>query len=278
MRVSRRLLPALIPFVLSAGIAVQAGEIRPPFDEIRIDQNLGGQLPMDLSLRDEEGRPVRLGDLFAGKPVVMTLAYARCPMLCGMVREGMAKGVRPLGMTPGREFTLLTISIDPKETTEATAAARTAALKELSSDPKLAEAAASGGWRFLSGDAAAVEALTTAAGFRYVYDPKSDQFAHSSGVMIVTPDGRLSRYLLGIEFAPRDLRLALVEASAGRIGTLADKLALLCLQYDPTTGHYGATIITVMRIGGVLTVLALSLFVGYTLFRDHRAASAAGRA
>ena len=246
-----------------------APAVQPPFDEIGIDQQLGARLPMDVPLHDETGRTVTLAQVSGGRPMVLVLAYYRCPMLCSLVLNALASTMdvmRTAGMQPGRDYMVATVSIDPRDTTEAASTSRVKALERYG-HPEDAP-----GWRFLTGDEAGVRALAGAAGFRYVYDPGSDQYAHASGIMVVTPEGSLSHYFLGLEYAPKDLRLALVEASAGRIGTLVDQIKLLCYRYDPATGHYGPAAIGIMRLGGVVTVAGLAGFIIVMLRRERRGA------
>lgn len=239
-----------------------ARDLRPPFEQIGFDQHLGDRLPLDLMFRDEAGRGVRLADYFDGRPVVLNLAYYRCPMLCTLVLNGIASSSGALNLAMGRDYDIVTVSIDPRETPDLAAAKKAGYLKEYShlGDGK--------GWHFLTGDETSVRRLADAIGFRYAYDTNKDQYAHPSGVVVITPDGRVARYFFGIEYAPRDLRLALVQASAGKIGTVAERLLLLCYQYDPASGRYGAVPLTLIRLGGVVTVLALAGFVIVMLRRE----------
>ena len=242
-----------------------------PFPEVGVDQRLGESIPLDLVFRDETGAAVRLGDLFGPRPVVLTLAYYRCPMLCSLVLNGLASGLKPVSLDPGEDFTMITVSIDPKETPDLAAASRE------SYSARYGHPGAQSGWHFLTGDESAIRSLAGAVGFRYAFDAGTGQFAHPSVVMVLTPDGRLSRYLMGVEYAPRDLRLALVESSEGKIGTLADALMLLCYRYDPASGRYGALTLRLVRTGGALTVLAMSIFVFVMLRRDSRRNAAGAR-
>lgn len=250
----------------AGGAEAAAKAPAPPFDEIGIDQRLGAPLPFDLVFRDEEGADVRLADLSAGRPLVITFAYFRCPMLCSLVRNGLASSLGVVGLAGGKDFTAVTISIDPEDAPEMAAAAR----RELFARYEGLEARS--GWRFLTGREEAIREVTRAAGFRYVRDETTGQFAHASGVIVVTPQGIISQYLLGIDYAPKDLRLAVVEASGGKVGTMVDRLTLLCYQYDPATGHYGFVAYTIVRTGGVITVLALAVFVVIMFRREARAA------
>jgi protein SCO1/2 len=217
---------------------------------------------------DERGRMVRLGDYFGKRPVVLVFAYYECPMLCAQVITGIAKTLNVLSLEPGHDFDFVTVSFDPRDTPTA-AAAKKALYLERYTHPGADEAS-----HFLSGTPAAIEQVTKAAGFRYVWDEVTGQFAHPTGVVVVTPDGRLARYIFGVEYGPRDLRLALVEASAGRIGSAVDALLLYCFHYDPMTGRYGLVIMRAIRLGGAATLLTLGGFIFVMLRRErarHRA-------
>jgi len=250
--------------LLGAPLADAADERPAALRDVGYDQHTGEQLPLDLAFTDENGRPVRLGDYFGRTPVVLVPAYYHCPMLCPLVQSGLTGALRALAFDVGREFAVVTFSFDPGDTPAAAAARKAAALADYR------RPGAEAGWHFLTGDEAAIRALTRAIGFRYAWDDAAKQFAHASGVVVATPDGRLARYLFGIEYAPKDLRLALVEASAGRIGSVVDQLLLFCFHYDPATGRYTRVAMDAMRAGGVVTLLALGGFVGVMLRRDAR--------
>ena len=222
---------------------------------VGVDQHLGESLPLELRFRDESGKVVRLGDYFGTKPVLLSLNYYHCPMLCPLLLEGLVRSLRPLSWNAGDEFRILTVSIDPRET-PAVAAEKKRKMLEQYSRPRAAE-----GWQFLTGDRESIERLAEAVGFHYGYDAASDQFAHAAALMVLTPDGRLSRYLYGVDPMPRDVRLALVEASGNKIGTLADQLLLFCYHYDPATGTYGAATMLALRLAAIMTVLGLGAFV-----------------
>ena len=224
-------------------------------DQVGIDQHLNEQAPLDLEFRNETGRTVKLGDYFDRKPVVLMLVYYDCPQLCNEVLSGFVRSLRGMRFVPGDQFTTVTISFDPRETSDL------AARKKESYIKNYGQPAAAQGWHFLTGDAASIKALTQAVGFRYAWDEATRQFAHASGIMVLTPQGKLSRYFYGVEYAPRDLRLGLVEASEGKIGSLADQVLLLCFHYDPTTGKYGMVIMNLIRIGAVLTLSGASLLL-----------------
>jgi protein SCO1/2 len=227
--------------------------------DIGIDQRLNEQLPLDLSFRDERGQTVRLGDYFGKRPVFVSLVYYNCPKLCNLVLNGLVGGLKTLPYTVGKEFDVVTVSFDPRET-----AADAAAKKELVQHDyaRPADAASfAAGWHFLTGDKASIDALANSVGFKYAFDTASNQYAHASGVMIATPQGKLSHYFYGIEYAPRDLKFGLVEASEGKIGSAVDKLTLYCFHYDPTTGKYGPAIMNIMRLTGVATVVGLVILI-----------------
>lgn len=236
-----------------------------PTQDIGIDQRLGEPLPLDARFRDQGGREVELGSFFGERPVVLVLVYYECPMLCSLVLNGLLDAARVLGLEPGADWNLVVISIDPEEDSELAAASAQSFAVSLGreGDPS--------GLHFLTGEQASIDAVASAAGFRYVYDEDADQFAHASAIMVATPDGRMSRYFYGVEYSARDLRLALVEASDGEVGTLADQVLLLCYQYDPTTGQYGFAIMTALRVFGGLTVIGIAGFVILALRRDRRA-------
>ncbi len=252
--------------VLATVLAPARGEEpRPrPLEGVGIEQHLDGQVPLDLAFRDESGRTVRLADLVRGKAIVLNLVYYKCPMLCTLVVNGLLSSFRALSFEVGREFDVITVSIDPRETAELAAAKRQSVLREYG------RAGAELGWHFLTGDGEAVRRLTDAVGFHYAYDPETDTFAHASGVMVLTPRGRLSRYFYGVEYAPRDMRLALVEASENRIGSVADQVLLFCYHYDPRTGRYSAATLDLVRAGGVLTVLSIAAYVLAAWRREGR--------
>jgi protein SCO1 len=219
--------------------------------EIGLDQQLDAQVPLDLRFKDEAGRDVRLGDYFGRKPVILTLVYYECPMLCTQVLNGLTSALGVLSFTVGQEFDIVTVSFDPKETPELAAAKKAAYLDRYKRE------GAGRGWHFLTGDERSIAALTKAVGFRYAYNASIDQYAHVSGIMVLTPEGRLSRYFYGIEYGPRDVRLALIEAADRRIGTPADQLLLYCFHYDPKSARYSFAITRLVRTLGVATVLAM---------------------
>jgi protein SCO1 len=222
--------------------------------DVRIEQKLDQQLPLDLVFRDESGQSVKLGQYFGKKPVVLAFVYYDCPMLCTQVLNGMVTSFRVLPFQIGNEFDVVTVSFDPRETNTLATAKKKVYMDYL---PEKMRAGANNGWHFLTGDQASITQLTDAAGFHYRWDDATKQFAHASAIMVTTPQGRLSRYFYGIEYAPRDLRLGLIESSANKIGSPVEQLLLYCYHYDPATGRYGLAIMTVMRVAGVLTVLGM---------------------
>lgn len=244
--------------LLSLLITAQARAQDPPggiLTEIGVDQKLNAPVPLDLHFKNEQGRDVRLRDYFRGKPVVLSLVYYECPMLCSMTLNGLVKSVRPLAFSVGDEFDILTISFDPRETPELATAKKAAYVKDYDRHN------AASGWHFLTGPADSIRDLTDAVGYRYKWDDYTKQWAHVSAIMILTPDGRLSQYLYGIEFSARDLRLSLVQASQNKIGTLVDRILLYCYHYNPDTGKYGLVIMNTVRITSLAAVLALAVFI-----------------
>lgn len=240
--------------------------------EIAFDQKLGAQLPLDLPFTDDAGKAVRLGDYFGQKPVLMLITYFNCTMLCPLLLDGLVRTLRPISFDIGKQFTVLTVSINPRET-PTIAASR----KELYVQ-RYGRPGAEQGWHFLTGKADAIAALTQSIGFRFVYDKKKDEFAHASGIVIFTPEGKAARYLYGIEFSPRDTRLALIEAASGTIGNPVDQLLLYCYHYDPLTGKYGVIIMNVLRLAGSATVVILGSFMVLMFRRDRRKAATGGEA
>jgi protein SCO1/2 len=238
--------------------------------DIELRQRLDEQVPLELPFRDEAGREVNLGEYFGAKPVILALVYYDCPMLCTLVLNGLLTCLDVVSFAAGAEYEVVVVSIDPEETPEL-AAQKKAAYLERSKRP--GDAA---GWHFLTGEAPAIEALAAAVGFKYVYDPDSDQFAHASGIMVLTPGGKLARYFYGVEYSARDVQFALMEASEDRIGSLTDQLLLFCYQYDPETGTYGAAIFFIMRVAALLTLALLAGGIFLMRWRERRLAHAGG--
>lgn len=251
--------------LLTAAVPARAQSNERPtiLRDIGFDQKLGDRIPLDTAFRDETGKAVRLADYFGRKPVVMNLVYFDCPMLCIVTLSGMASALKELSWDAGNEFEVVTISFDPKEGPEQAAAKKKQFME------RYKRPAAEKGWHFLTGDIAAIHRITQAVGFRYVWDQATQQFAHPAGTVVLTPDGQIARYLFGVEYAPRDLRMALVEAGGGKIGTPIDAVFLACYRYDPMTGRYSAAIMRIVRFFGIVTVMAILAFIVVQWRREH---------
>jgi protein SCO1 len=233
---------------------------------VGIDQKLNEQLPLDLVFKNENGENVKLADYFGKKPVVLSLVYYQCPMLCNQVLNGMVTAFKVMAFQPGQEFEVVTVSFDPRETPALAAAKKNTYVNYL---PEARRSKAAAGWHFLTGDEANIKRLTDAVGFRYHFDEATNQFAHGSAIYVTTPPGKLARYFYGIEYAPRDLRLGLIEAADNKIGTPVDQLLLYCYHYDPATGKYGAAVMKMMRVGGVVTLVAMIVMLFALRRRGH---------
>ena len=269
---------ALVTLALIVPVSARAQYANPPerataasakpglLQNVGIDQKIGQQLPLELTFRDESGRAVTLGQLFGARPVVLALAYYECPMLCTQVLNGMTGALKTLSFDAGREFDVVVVSIDPKDNF------RLAADKKLTYVQHYGRPATAAGWHFLTGTDASIKPLADALGFRYAYDANLRQYAHGAAIYVATPRGIVARYFMGIDFAPRDLRLALVEASNNRLGSVADQVLLLCYHYDPATGKYSAATLTAVRIGFIATVAGFLTFLFISLRRERRAA------
>ena len=241
---------------MTQGIMSPPANVRPPgLKNVGIEQRLDEQIPPDLIFRDETGKSVRLGDYFGNKPAILNLVYYRCPMLCGEVLSGLESALRVLKFDVGKEFDVLTVSFDPRETPDMATKKKAEFLK------RYGRPGAAAGWHFLTGPQDSIDGLTKAAGFQYQYDPKTGQFAHSTAIMVLTPEGKIAQYYYGVEYAPKDLRLGLIQASENKIGNLADQVLLYCYHYDPTTGKYGAMIARVLQLSGLATVLLLGVLM-----------------
>ena len=230
--------------------------------KIGIDQKLNQQVPLDLKFRDERGQPVQLRNYFGSKPVILALVYYTCPMLCNEVESGLASSLAILKFNAGQEFEVVAVSINPRDTQEAAQNKKQQFLR------RYKRSGTEAGVHFLTGDQGMIDELAKSVGFRYSYDPKTDQFAHASGIMVLTPEGRIAQYFYGIEYAPKDLRLALVESSQNRIGNVVDQVLLYCFHYDPATGHYGAVVMRIVRLGGIVTVFMLATFLAISFRRE----------
>ena len=249
------ILSAILLLLLLGGTALAQDPPAGVLGEIGVDQKLNAPIPKDLLFKDESGRDVRIGDFFHGKPVILTLVYYECPMLCSMTLNGLVKSLRPLAFTIGDEFEVVTVSFDPNEKPELATAKKDVYVNDYG------RASAASGWHFLTGTADSIHRLTDAVGYRYKRDEYTKQWAHVSAILILTPDGRVSQYLYGIEFSGRDLRLSLVQASQNKIGTLVDRVLLYCYHYYPETGRYGLAIMNTVRLASLATVAALVLFI-----------------
>ena len=255
---------------MTRGIMSPPSNVRPPgLQNVGIEQHLDEQVPPNLTFRDETGRAVRLGDYFGKRPMILNLVYYQCPMLCGEVLSGLESALRVLKFDVGKEFDVLTVSFDPHETSEMASAKKAEYLK------RYGRSGAAAGWHFLTGPQESIDALTTAAGFQYQYDARTGQFAHATALMVLTPEGKIAQYFYGVEYAPKDLRLALVQASENKIGTVVDQVLLYCYHYDPATGKYGAIISRVLQISAAATILVLSILIA-VLFRRGSALSGQG--
>ena len=246
---------------MTQGIISPPANVRPPgLTNVGIEQRLDQQIPLDLVFRDEAGKAIRLNDYFGRKPVILNLVYYQCPMLCSEVLSGLTGALRVLKFDIGKDFDVLTVSFDPEDTPEMAAAKKAEYLK------RYKRAGAESGWHFLTGTQESITALTRAVGFQYQYDSRTGQFAHATAIMVLTPEGRVSQYYYGVEFAPKDLRLGLVQASDRKIGNVVDAVLLYCYHYDPATGKYGAVIARILRLAAMATILVMGLAL-VVLFR-----------
>jgi protein SCO1/2 len=234
------------------------------FKNVGIEQKLGTQLPLKTTFRDQTGASASLQDNLSGKPAVLVFSYLECPMLCPLVLEGLVRSLKPLSLDVGRDFDVFVISIDERDGPKA------AREKQLEIVNRYGRDGSEAGWRFLTGEKSAIEEVTQSAGFTYAWDEASKQYVHASGIFILTPQGEIARVLYGIDYAPRDLRLALVEAGDGTIGTAIDQLLLYCYHYNPLTGKYGFVIMGALRLAGISTVLAMATFIVTMLRRERR--------
>ena len=257
---------------MTKGIMSPPANVRPPgLKNVGIEQHLNGQIPPELTFYDENGKAVRLRDYFGRKPMILNLVYYQCPMLCGEVLSGLESALRVLKFDVGNQFDVLTVSFDPRETPAMATAKKAEFLK------RYGRPGATQGWHFLTGPQRSIDALTKAAGFQYEYDPTSGQFAHTTAIMVLTPEGRIAQYYYGVEYAPKDLRLGLVQASQNKIGNLVDQVLLYCYHYDPATGKYGAVVMRILRLAGAATILTLGLFM-LVMFRRGSSPTRSGEA
>ncbi len=241
---------------MTQNMATPPANMRPPgLKNVGIEQHLNEQIPPDLTFRDETGKTVRLGDYFGKRPMILNLVYYQCPMLCNEVLSGLESSMRVVKFDVGKDFDVLTVSFDPKETPEMAAAKKADFVK------RYGRAGAASGWHFLTGPQVSIDALTKAAGFQYEYDAKTGQFAHATAIIVLTPEGKIAQYYYGVEYAPRDLQLGLVQASQNQIGTVVDQVLLYCYHYDPDTGKYGAIISRILKLAAGATILVLGTFL-----------------
>lgn len=276
---ARAITSVLVAVLLSAGLAMagpgsrdRVGSLapnsstKPPMlKNVGIDQKLNAQIPLELTFHDESAQTVRLGQYFQKKPVILAMVYFECPMLCNMTLNGLIRSLHAISLNPGEDFEVVAVSINPRETPQLALAKKESYLE------KYRRQHAMEGLHFLTGDKDHIQALADAVGFRFQYDPLAKQYAHAAGIMVATPEGRLSRYFYGIEFPSRDLRLGLVEASNNKIGSPVDQVLLFCYHYDPVTGKYGFMIQRLLQVLGSATALALGAFVVMSLRRERRA-------
>ncbi len=256
---------------MMGGIMSPPANQRPPgLEFVGIEQHLNAEVPGDLEFRDELGNPVKLGDYFGhGRPVILNLGYYQCPMLCSELLEGLVGSMKALTLQLGQDFDVVTLSFDPRETTEMAAAKKRDIMK------RYGRANAASGWHFLTGRPDQIKILTDAVGFQYQFDPKTGQYAHATAIVLLTPDRHIAEYFYGVEFSPRDLRLGLVQASQGKIGNITDTVLLYCYHYDPRAGKYGAVVSNVLKISGLATILILGTFV-FVMYRADRSAAHRG--
>lgn len=239
----------------AGGSMVAATDMPGPLREVGYDQRLGQQVPPDLAFRDEAGRSVRLGDYFGKRPLILVLAYYECPMLCDLVLQGVVSTLKPLAFNAGDEFDVVVASIDPGETPAMAAETKRALLT------RYGRAGREDGFHLLTGPQASIDGLTRTVGFRYVYEKERDEYAHPAGLVILTPSGKVSRYLFGIDFPPKDVRLGLIESAEGRIGSVVDQVLLYCFHYDPVIGRYSAATMNILRLAAAATVIGLALLI-----------------
>jgi protein SCO1 len=258
-----KILAAALCFPLTA-VAQTSNDVPPQLRNVRVLQKLNSQVPLDLKFRRDSGESVTLRQLLRGKPVILSLVYYKCPRLCSMTLTGLLKAIRTLNFNAGREFDIVTVSFDPQETPALAGAKKSAYIEGYGRD------GASEGWHFLTGEQREILRLTNAVGFGFEFDTTQEQFSHASVIMILTPEGRVSRYFFGIEFSPRDLRLGLVEAANRQIGSVADQVLLYCFEYDPHTGRYSMAILNVIRAFAAVTVVLIVAFIAYAVRRDSR--------
>jgi len=256
----------LVALTTVTAFSVSAQQVTAPaiLSKVGITQNLNAQIPPDLMFRDEEGKSVRIGDFFGQKPIVLSLVYFDCPALCTEVLNGELRTMKAISLDLGKDFEAVTVSFEPKDIPALAKAKRDVYAGQYG------RPGAADHWHFLTGEQQSIDALTKVAGFQYAYDPSIRQYAHAAAILVLTPDGRIDRYFYGVQYPARDVRLGLVEASEGKIGTLTDHALLYCFQYDPMTGKYGVVIMNVLRAAGGLTVLVLGIFMTIMFLRERK--------
>jgi protein SCO1/2 len=267
---NRLLVLAIFLLMTTAQGAAAHDAQRPiPLRDVSFDQKLNEQIPLDLSFRDENGDTVQLANYFRQKPVILSFVYFKCTDLCPLLLDGIVRSLRALSFDAGKEFQLVTVSFDPSDNPALAAAKKGDMLQQY------ARPGTGAGWHFLTGDESEIRKLTDAVGFHYTYDAKTGEFGHATGIVLLTPEGKIARYYYGIDFSPRDLRLGLVEAAAHKIGNPIDQILLFCYHYDPVTGKYGLIVTRAIRLAGIATVLALGAFIFLMLRRERSGAGPA---
>lgn len=250
---------------MTGGIMSPPANMRPPgLEFVGIEQHLSAELPGDIEFKNEFGDKVKLGDYFGkGKPVILNLGYYQCPMLCGELLQGLSGSLRVLKFDVGKDFDVVSLSFDPRETPDMAAEKKRDIMK------RYGRPGAENGWHFLTGSAESINAVTKAVGYQFQFDEKTNQYAHATAIVVLTPDRHVAEYFYGVEFSPKDLRLGLVQASQGKIGNVADQVLLYCYHYDPRIGKYGAVISNILRLAGVATMLILGTFM-FIMFRADK--------
>jgi protein SCO1/2 len=259
----------LLALAAIASLPAVAQQIATPaiLSKVGIIQNLNSQIPPDLMFRDEAGNSVRIGEFFGKKPIVLSLVYFDCPALCTEVLNGELRTMKAISLNLGGDFDAVTVSFEPADTPALAKAKRDVYIGQYG------RPGAAGHWHFLTGNQLTIDALTNIVGFRYAYDSSIRQYAHAAAILILTPQGRIDRYFYGVQYPARDVRLGLIEASEGKIGSLTDQVLLYCYQYDPMTGRYGVVVMNVLRAGGGLTVLLLGIFMAVMFLRERKRSS-----
>lgn len=264
-----QILTAMTSLLISAALigpvqGQEAAKQPEALKNVGLDQKLGSQVPLNLNFLDESGAPVTLGDYFGEKPVILTLVYYECPMLCTYILNGTLRAMRAMEFSAGNEFDVVTVSINPDETPELAMSKKVEYLENYQRE------SGQKGWHFLTGTEDQIKTLADAVGFRYTYDPASGEYVHASGIMVLTPDGQVARYFYGVEYSPRDLRLGLVEASNNEIGSPTDQVLLFCYQYNPLTGKYSFAILSILRVAGALTLIGIALLITLLIRRERK--------